>query len=229
MICRSAAAPLLAVLSFGLSARAEPAVDVGACTKAYDAGQEERLAQHREEAIAHFNLCSNPSCPAVVVEDCSRWLREAQAEVAAESQPPAFATEEPTAVAVPEEAPRPDPAVTSHAAPLPRAPAASEGVPTGSVVLGAVALVSFGVGAGFGISASSDYHRLEESCAPNCEDAKTRSVSRKLLVADIALVTGAVALGAAVWVYVARGEARTVSFGVVPAVDGAHGQLRATF
>jgi hypothetical protein len=105
----------------------------------------------------------------------------------------------------------------------------SKGLPAASVVTGAVGVVSLGVALGFGISARSAYQDLEKNCAPDCSAARAETVSSKAMVADIALVTGTLALGAAIWIYIQSDESHDVAIGVAPGPRGTQAHLRTTF
>ena len=47
-----------------------------ACIEAHEHGQEVRLANRWVEAHRLFLVCAQPSCPALVVQDCTRWADE---------------------------------------------------------------------------------------------------------------------------------------------------------
>jgi hypothetical protein len=266
------------------SATGQPSVE--ACAQAYSAGQEERLKGNRLEAIERFAVCAAASCPGVVVQDCSRWLTEVQAELASvrfvirdhggqrlESVDVYLDNEavtlgsDGTALVPPGkhefrfEAPAHYPATVERSlrvgerdavinvllapvtgpAPQDDAQARSSGaqpgkdqpsgggVPPASIIVGSLGVVALGVAVGFGVSAGSDYRALEKECAPDCTSGQASSVSRKTMIADVALVTGAVALGAALWIYFDRDDSRGVALGVAPTPTGPQGRLRASF
>jgi hypothetical protein len=60
----------LAWLAAAGDARAD---DKAACVAAHEHGQEVRLANHWVEARRLFLACAQPSCPALVVRDCTEW------------------------------------------------------------------------------------------------------------------------------------------------------------
>src|SRR5262249_47936568 len=62
---------------------------------------------------------------------------------------------------------------------------------------GAAAAVAFGVFGYFGVTAGSDYRRLEHDCAPHCPESDVSSVRTRLVVADVALIAGVLFLGGA--------------------------------
>jgi hypothetical protein len=109
------------------------------------------------------------------------------------------------------------------------ASSSDSGVPTASIVVGSVGVIALGVAVGFGVSAGSDYRALEKDCAPGCSSGQTEGVSRKARIADIARATGAVALGAALWIYFDRDDSRAVAIGISPTPTGPQGRLRASF
>jgi hypothetical protein len=67
------AAAILACLS---AARVAQADEKASCMAAHEHGQEVRLANHWVEARRLFLVCAQPSCPALVVQDCTRWELE---------------------------------------------------------------------------------------------------------------------------------------------------------
>ncbi len=268
------------------SAQADATVET--CAQAYTAGQEARLKGDRLQAIERFSVCSAASCPSVVVQDCSRWLREVQAELASVR----FVAQDPkgarlssvdvylgdemvtlgndgTALVPPGkqefrfEAPDYQPArverslavgerdvvivavLTPVASSRPSEPttheteatvseqppkqASSGGVPVASIVLGSIGVVSLAVGTGFGLSARSKYHELESTCHSDCPAEEADVVSQRALIADIALATGAITLGAALFIYFQRDDSSSVAVGIAPGPGGAQGRLRASF
>lgn len=72
-------------------------------------------------------------------------------------------------------------------------------VPAGSYVLGGLGvagLATFGV---FGFMGMSDADHLRDTCAPGCNPPDVDAVRTKLIVADVGLGVGVVALAAATW------------------------------
>jgi hypothetical protein len=67
--------------------------------------------------------------------------------------------------------------------------------------LGLVGLTSFAI---LGISGRSDASELRSSCRPNCTQDQVDSVRRKLLIADISLGVGLVALGVSTYMILMR-------------------------
>jgi hypothetical protein len=72
-----------------------------------------------------------------------------------------------------------------------------------AIAVGVLGLAAIGAGVFIGVSAKSDADDLRTSCAPNCEQSKIDDVSTKLLLSDIGLGVGVVAIAAAVVLWVA--------------------------
>jgi hypothetical protein len=72
--------------------------------------------------------------------------------------------------------------------------------PIGAYVLGGVGIVAMGSFAFFGLKALSQGNDLKASCAPACSEDDSSAVHRNALIADVSLVVGIVALGAATWI-----------------------------
>ncbi len=80
------------------------------------------------------------------------------------------------------------------------APTRGGGVPGAAIAaLGAVGVVAIGSFAFFGLTGRSDVSDLRSSCAPNCDPSKVDTARGKLIIADISLGVGVVALGVATW------------------------------
>ena len=91
--------------------------------------------------------------------------------------------------------------VLPRIAPPPSPPrhVASEGgprLPILSVVLGSAGLAAIGGGVFMRMRADSDAQDLRGSCAPACDPAERDALSQRLVVSNVALGIGAVALGA---------------------------------
>ena len=69
--------------------------------------------------------------------------------------------------------------------------------PVAVFVLGGVGVLALGSFATFALLGQAQKRDLEKSCAPFCTDEEVGRVRTKLLIGDISLVTGIVALGAA--------------------------------
>jgi hypothetical protein len=79
----------------------------------------------------------------------------------------------------------------------PPAPAGPRSLSPFVYVLGGAAVVAAGVFTYFGLSGASQYRHLEGTCAPHCSSSDMDGVRGRFLVADVALVTGLLALGGA--------------------------------
>jgi hypothetical protein len=49
-----------------------------ACAQAYEKAQEEKSGGRLLGAIAQLKTCIDPSCPAFIIEDCTRWMGQAE-------------------------------------------------------------------------------------------------------------------------------------------------------
>jgi hypothetical protein len=109
--------------------------------------------------------------------------------------------QEATSSRAPAAAPAAAPEATREAAPE-ATPEAPRPVPTLTWVLGGVglaALGSFGTFAALGVSERSSDH-----CDTGCTPSEKSDVDTKLLIADVSLGVGVVAIVAATWLYLAR-------------------------
>lgn len=124
------------------------------------------------------------------------------------------------------------------ARPSSEARAASSSVPALPIVLGGVGVLALGSFAYFGLTARSDLHALEASpCASSrtCAEGDVRSIRTRLLLADVSLGVGVVALGAAAWVWLSRDRSSAPSItsalpiDVRPSLGGLSVQVRLGF
>lgn len=86
----------------------------------------------------------------------------------------------------------------------PEKPAEGEGgsiVP--AAVVGGIGVLALGSFAIFGITGSSDVDKLQD-CKPNCREEDVDSARTKLIIADISLGVGIVALGVAAYMFITR-------------------------
>jgi hypothetical protein len=97
------------------------------------------------------------------------------------------------------EAPVGQPPVTEP----PPEPAPSGGSKIPAIGVGALGVVAIGAGVFIGLGAKSDADDLRSTCAPNSEQGKIDDVETKLLLSDIALGVGVVAVAAAVVLWIA--------------------------
>jgi len=79
----------------------------------------------------------------------------------------------------------------------PPPPPAERGFPVAAAIAGGVSLLGFGSFGYFGLTSKSDLDGLRSGCAPYCEPASLDDVKSRMLVADISLGVGVVALGVA--------------------------------
>ena len=81
----------------------------------------------------------------------------------------------------------------------PSAPSIKEegrGWPVVPIVLGGVGLAAIGGGVFMRMSAAADADRMQGSCAPNCDSSERDALSDRLVISNVALGVGAVALTA---------------------------------
>jgi hypothetical protein len=90
-----------------------------------------------------------------------------------------------------------------------------EGSIVPAVVVGSLGIVALGSFAIFGIGGKNDVDDLQK-CKPNCPDSDVESARTKLIIADISLGVGIVALGVATYMFLTRPkiEAKTQATGV---------------
>jgi hypothetical protein len=110
------------------------------------------------------------------------------------------------------------------------APSGGSHVPAGTWVFGGLGVVALGSFAYFGISGKNDVSNLRSTCAPNCAQSDVDSAHTKLVVADVSLGVGVVALGVATWILLANhSDSPPVQAAVIPLPGGAAGALGARF
>jgi len=88
--------------------------------------------------------------------------------------------------------------------------------PVLSYALGGVGVLGLASFAFFGLSGSGDVSDMESECKPTCAQDRVDSAKTKLLVADISLGVGVVALGAAAYFYFAQPKVEARSTAQVP-------------
>ncbi|MDB4937215.1 MAG: hypothetical protein JWP87_4187 [Labilithrix sp.] len=96
------------------------------------------------------------------------------------------------------------PASAGGFGPPPPGEEAAPGPPWTAYAFGGLALAGLGTFAGFGLAGVSQRSDLLASCNDHCADDQKSSVDTKFLVADIALIVGAVAAVVATYVFIAR-------------------------
>lgn len=115
-------------------------------------------------------------------------------------------------------------------------PETREGSLVPSLVLGGVGVLALGSFAIFGISGKNDVDDLQK-CKPNCAESDVDSARTKLIIADISLGAGIVALAGAAFFYFTRPKVSTnvqtgtssVRFGAAPIVGGGVAGIGGTF
>ena len=90
----------------------------------------------------------------------------------------------------------------------PTSPTPPEGSKGGSIVpalvVGGIGVVALGSFAIFGLGGKSDVSDLESTCKPHCTESQVNSARTKLIIADISLGVGVVALGVATYLILTR-------------------------
>ena len=116
----------------------------------------------------------------------------------------------------------------------PAAPAEEQrGAPVAAFVIGGIGLVSLGVFAGLAAAGRGEVDDLRDTCAPGCATEDVDSAKTKILLGDVFLATGAVAVGvSAVWLIVHYSKSSkpaastgSVRWSVGPTAHGAFGSL----
>lgn len=87
----------------------------------------------------------------------------------------------------------------------------SSGPPVLALVLAGVGVVALGSFGYFGLTSKSDLAKLRTDCAPFCDQSQLDDVKSRMLIADVSLGVGIVALGVAAVLYATRGNARPVT------------------
>ncbi len=100
------------------------------------------------------------------------------------------------------------------------------------VVVGAIGVAGIGSFFFFHLSAKSDLDELRGRCAPRCTDSELSDVNTKIIIADVSLGAGAVALGIATYLIISRPSAPKsvhVGAGIAPTPGGAVGGISGSF
>jgi hypothetical protein len=97
-------------------------------------------------------------------------------------------------------------------------PRASSGLPVLGFVVGGLGVLAMGSFAYFGLTSKSDLGALRSECAPFCDQSKLDDVKSRMLIADVSLGVGIVALGVAVVIFATSGG------GKKPAVTASAGR-----
>jgi hypothetical protein len=108
-------------------------------------------------------------------------------------------------------------------------PPKDNGAPIGAYVLGGIGVVAIGGFAFFGVTGKNDLDNLKKSsCVPFCPTSQLDDVKTKLLVADISLGVGVLALGGATILFLTHGSGETkkeTAIRVAPTPGGGAGAL----
>ena len=105
------------------------------------------------------------------------------------------------------------------ASPEPAPPPAERPVPAAVWVLGGVGVAALASFAGFAVAGASQRDDLKSSCEPLCASGDVSKVRTKLVVADVSLGVGIVALGAATYLFVTRPATSRPATGLVLPID----------
>ena len=73
-----------------------------------------------------------------------------------------------------------------------------------AIIVGGIGVLALGSFAVFGLGGKSDVSDLEKTCKPRCAESDVDAARTKLLIADISLGVGIVALGVATYLVIAR-------------------------
>lgn len=82
------------------------------------------------------------------------------------------------------------------------------GPPVLALVLTGVGVVALGSFAYFGLTSKSDLSKLHSDCAPFCDQSQLDDVKSRMVVADVSLGVGIVALGVAAVLFVTHGASK---------------------
>lgn len=116
----------------------------------------------------------------------------------------------------------------------------NEGSLVPAIAVGGIGVVALGAFAIFGLRGTSDVDDLK-ACKPNCKQDDVDSAKSKLVMADISLSIGVVALGVATYLYLTRSKGdvkvqtsaspllRTLHLGGGPTAGGGFGSIGAKF
>lgn len=99
------------------------------------------------------------------------------------------------------QAAKPEPATPKSAEPA----KTSGGAPVLAYVAGGIGVLALGSFAYFGLTSKKDLTDLRATCAPYCEQGQLDDVKSKMLVADVSLGVGIVALGVATILFLTHG------------------------
>ena len=92
----------------------------------------------------------------------------------------------------------------SNPTPPPGGETAKEGSIVPALVVGGIGVLALGSFAIFGLGGKSDVNNLENTCKPHCAESDVDKARTKLIIADISLGVGIVALGVATYLILTR-------------------------
>jgi len=98
----------------------------------------------------------------------------------------------------------PPPGGPAGPTPPPGAETSKSGSIVPALVVGGIGVVALGSFAFFGLGGKSDVSHLEDTCKPHCAESDVDKARTKLIIADISLGVGIVALGVATYLLVTR-------------------------
>ena len=128
---------------------------------------------------------------------------------------------------------KPTPRIVEEQRPVVAPPRAESSGPSPLAIgLAGVGVLGLGGFAYFGLTAKSDLDGYRQNCAPRCTTNDVDAVKQNALIADVSLGVGVVAIGAAVWAFLASGsQASTApaSVEVSPTAGGAFARVRGSF
>jgi hypothetical protein len=164
----------------------------------------------------------------VVTVETAEGLRKEQKVLVVVHEKGRLLTIQVTSKPLPEgtSAPTADPAETA-ARPPPKVGAETTEptrIPLGALVVGGAGVVALGAGLYLGLTARSEYNRLERECAPRCNPADGDSARQKAVISDVSLGIGAAAVaGGVAWAILGskRGSsASSTGVGAQPVAGG---------
>lgn len=106
-----------------------------------------------------------------------------------------------------------------------------------ALIVGGLGVVALGSWAVFGLTGTSDVNDMESTCKPHCAQSDVDAARTKLIIADISLGVGVVALGVATYMFITRPKIdpeiktgfRSIRFDAGPTRGGAVAGLGGNF
>jgi hypothetical protein len=189
---------------------AEPTPSPAAlCVSQAERAQEFFHAGDIAQARAEVALCAQPHCPTLVRNDCESWLHEWDQPVASSRPPSAdVVSPEPAREANPGHSSPPDTRTTT--VPIPQRGGAPDDThsPVWPWILTAVGVAGGASFTYWGLTGRQEAEVLADTCGVDrsCTKSQVDPVRTKLIVADVSLGLGVVALGAAIWGFAVGGN-----------------------